>query len=159
MTDVEIGPADESHLDHIVRLQLELGRHHHTLDVENPRYLIAEKDWRAQIEASLRDRSSQFLVAKFKDEVCGFVRVTMVEKPWGWSCEMDALVVAEPVRDRGIGALLVEAAERIARSMGARAMRANVLLSNLRGREFYSTSGYAEIAVRFGKSLEESPNE
>lgn len=151
---VEIGPADKSHLDDIVGLQLELSKHHRQLEPDNLRYLIPDEDWRAQIMAALNDDSSRFLVAKKDNKVCGFVRITMVQKPWGTSCEMDTLVVAKPVRDRGIGALLVTAAEQEARSLGARAMRANVLASNLRGQEFYRACHYSEIAIRFGKPLE-----
>jgi ribosomal protein S18 acetylase RimI-like enzyme len=153
VTRIQIGAADQSHLDDIVALQLELGEHHRELEPENPRYLIPEEDWRAQIEAALTEGRSRFFVATLNGKVCGFVRVTMVEKPWGSSCEMDTLVVADRARGHGIGSLLVDAAEQEARSVGARAMRANVLVSNLRGREFYETSGYAEIAVRFGKPL------
>lgn len=151
--DIHIGRADKSHLDGLVDLQLELGEHHRRLEPENPRYRIAEQDWRTQIEAALEDGSSLFLIATRGEDVHGFVRLTMVNKPWGLSCEMDTLVVKESKRNAGIGALLVEAAEREARSLGARAMRANVLSNNLRGRAFYNATGYAEIAVRFGKSL------
>lgn len=154
MTQFHIGRADKSHLDGLVALQLELGEHHRNLEPDNPRYLIAEQDWRTQIETALEDGISRFLVATRGEELYGFVRLTMVTKPWGLSCEMDTLVVTGSKRNGGIGALLAEAAEREARSLGARAMRANVLSSNERGRSFYEASGYSEIAVRFGKSLD-----
>lgn len=152
--DIQIGPADRSHLDGLVALQLELGEHHSELEPDNPRYLITEHDWRSQIEAALEDGSSLFLVATRGEDVLGFVRLTMVNKPWGLSCEMDTLVVAGSKRSVGIGALLAEAAEGEARSLGARAMRANVLSTNVRGRDFYDARGYSEIAVRLGKSLD-----
>lgn len=154
MIRVNVGIANRSHLDDIVALQLELGKHHHKLEPENPRYLIPEDDWRDQIQSAMSEGKSLFLVATQDDELCGFVRISMVKKPWGLSCEMDTLVVAESHRGNGIGALLVEAAEREARSLGARAMRTNVLFSNPHGQKFYKASGYSEIAVRFGKSLE-----
>ena len=154
MPGVEIGLATMSHLDDLVALQLELGEHHRELEPENPRYLIPEENWRERITAALNEGRSRFLVATLNKKVRGFVRITIVEKPWGASCEMDTLVVAGVARGDGIGALLVEAAEAEARLLGARAMRANVLLSNLRAREFYEASGYSEIAVRLGKSLE-----
>lgn len=131
-----------------------MGDHHRRLEPDNPRYLISEEDWRAQIETALNDGSSRFLVAMQGGVLCGFVRLTMVDKPWGSSCEMDTLVVTGSKRSGGIGALLTGAAEREARSLGARAMRANVLSTNVSGRMFYEASGYTEIAVRLGKSLE-----
>lgn len=153
MPEVEITRADTSHLDDLVALQLELGEHHRALEPENARYLIPEEDWRVLIEAALNEGRSRFLVATLNNKVCGFVRITMMEKPWGPSCEMDTLVVAGGARGHGIGALLLDAAEQEARSLGARAMRANVLSSNAPGREFYEGNGYSEIAVRFGKPL------
>lgn len=154
MNQCHIRRGDRSDLDGIVALQLELGDHHRRLEPDNPRYLIPEEDWRAQIETALKDGSSRFLVAVQGGVLCGFVRLTMVNKPWGLSCEMDTLVVTGSKRSGGIGALLTEAAEREARSLGGRAMRANVLSTNVSGRKFYEASGYTEIAVRLGKSLE-----
>lgn len=154
MTQVHVGRADKSHLEGLVGLQLELAEHHHRLDPENPRYLITEEEWRTQIETALEDGGTRFLVASEADELYGFVRLTIVNKPWGLSCEMDTLVVTGSKRNVGIGRLLAEAAEREAGSLGARAMRANVVSTNVRGREFYGASGYTEIAVRYGKALE-----
>lgn len=154
MMQVVIRPATRSDLDVIVALQLELGDHHRRLEPENPRYLISQDDWRAQIEAALDAGQSRFFVAAQGDVALGFVRITTVQKPWGLSCEMDTLAVAGDARGQGIGALLVDAVEQEARSLGARAMRANVLSSNVGGRKFYEMNGYSEIAVRFGKSLD-----
>lgn len=154
MPQVEIRVATRSDLEDIVALQLELGDHHRTLQPENPRYLISQVDWRTQIEAALDAGPSRFFVATLGDDVVGFVRITTVQKPWGLSCEMDTLVVAGDARGQGIGAMLVDTVEQEARSLGARAMRANVLSSNAGGREFYETNGYSEIAVRLGKQLD-----
>lgn len=137
----------------IHELQLELRTHHAQLEPDNPRYQIDEKEWLALIQRDLRADRCLFLIAEADRKPCGFVKLEIVEKPWGRACEMDTLVVAAQARGQGIGALLVDAAEEQARSLGALAMRANVLVSNLRGREFYESSGYAEIAVRFGKPL------
>ena len=153
MTQAEIRRAEMSDLDDVVALQVELGEHHRALEPDNPRYLISEEHWRAQIQAAFDEERSHFFVATLADKVCGFVRFSLVEKPWGLSCEMDTLVVRDQARGHGIGKLLVEAAEREGRSLGARAMRANVLVSNSSGRDFYKTTGYSEIAVRVGKPL------
>lgn len=138
---------------HILELQLELRAHHAQLEPDNPRYQLDENEWLALIERDLRADNCLFLIAEADGKPCGFVKLVFVEKPWGRACEMDTLAVAAQVRGRGIGGLLVDAAEEQARSLGARAMRANVLVSNLHGREFYEKSGYSEIAVRFGKPL------
>lgn len=145
--------ATSDDLVHILELQVELAAHHARLEPDNPRYQIDEKEWRALIERDLRTDKCLFLIAETDRKPCGFVKLVIVEKPWGRACEMDTFVVSARARGRGIGALLVEAAEEEGRSLGARAMRANVLSSNLGGRRFYETNGYSEIAVRFAKPL------
>jgi len=69
------------------------------------------------------------------------------------SCEMDTLAVSESQRSSGLGSTLVEAAEDLAREVGARGIRANVLVANGRGRAFYERLGYEAMAVRYAKSL------
>lgn len=154
MLEIEIRPAVHSDVPQIVDLQLELGRHHRQLGPDNPRYQISQEDWTQQIQSALDNGSSRFLVATQRGLVCGFVRLTMVDKPWGVSCEMDTIVVEEGLRGQGVGQRLVEAAEQTARAAGARAIRANVLSRNSAGGDFYRDNGYSDIAVRFGKSLE-----
>lgn len=152
--DVRVRPATEEDLAKIVELQLELGKHHRQMEPDNPRYQIDQAQWTSLIHTAFEGATSTFLVAVIDDEICGFVRFSMVDKPWGVACEMDTLVVASKARGKGVGRELVEHAEAIARDAGARAIRANVLSKSTRGRKFYVENGYSEIAVRLGKSLE-----
>lgn len=153
-TDVTVRAALRDDLPRIVELQLQLGEHHRELEPENPRYQIDEEHWTSLLKKAFESASSRFLVAVRGDQVCGFVRLSMVVKPWGLGCEMDTLVVDRSALSTGMGQQLVEHAEAVARQAGARAIRANVLSLNTRGQQFYRENGYSEIAVRFGKSLE-----
>lgn len=152
-TALEVRSARLEDLEELVELQLQLRHHHRRLEPDNPRYLVADDEWRSLIERDLNDSGSRLFVAVADGAPRGFVKLSFVEKPWGMSCEMDTLVVDEGWRSRGIGERLVEAAERLAREAGAKGMRANVLLRNDGGRSFYGRMGYEEISVRYGKNL------
>lgn len=152
-TSLEVREAGPEDLAELVRLQLQLQEHHRRLEPQNPRYLVDDAEWRSLIEHGLQDVGSRFLVAVAEGAARGFVKLSFVEKPWGTSCEMDTLVVAESWRGGGVGESLVEAAERLARDAGARGIRANVLTRNEEGRSFYERLGYEQISVRYGKTL------
>lgn len=152
--DVMIRSATQEDLPTIVELQLELAEHHRELEPDNPRYQIEQGRWASLITQAFERRSSAFLVAVADDSVCGFVRFSLLDKPWGVGCEMETLIVARNARSQGVGRKLVEHAEAAARGAGARAIRANVLSKSTRGQQFYIENGYSEIAVRFGKPLE-----
>lgn len=139
--------------DILLQLQLELRDHHRLLERENPRYAVDPAEWRRLLMDSLQHDDRRILVATLDGSVCGFVQVSFVSKPWGASCEIDTLVVSESRRGSGIGSMLVEAAERLARQVGAQGIRANVLVANEPGRTFYENAGYEAIAMRYGKSL------
>jgi ribosomal protein S18 acetylase RimI-like enzyme len=153
VADLSIRAATQEDTVALVELQLQLGKHHAGLDPENPRYQVDRIRWGDLIGNALSDRASRFLVAARGNDICGFVKITLVDKPWGTSAEMDTLVVDENVRGSGVGKRLVKAAEELARAVGARGVRANVLSGNTRGQDFYRRMGYDEIAVRFGKPL------
>lgn len=140
-------------LEELVELQLQLRDHHRRLEPQNPRYLVADDEWRSLIERDLNDSGSRLFVAIADGAPRGFVKLSFVQKPWGTSCEMDTLVVDEGWRSRGVGERLVEAAELLAREAGATGMRTNVLLRNDGGRSFYGRLGYEEISLRYGKTL------
>lgn len=153
-TDGTVRAALRDDLPRIVELQLQLGEHHREMEPENLRYQVDEEHWASLLKKAFESASSRFLVAVRGDQVCGFVRLSMVDKPWGLGCEMDTLVVDRNSRSTGIGKQLVERAEALARQAGARAIRANVLSRSTKGQQFYRENGYSEIAVRFGKPLE-----
>lgn len=154
MTDgLEVRPATPLDEPALLRLQLELRDHHRFLEPENPRYAVEREEWQRLLRESLQRDDRRFLVATLGGSVCGFIQLSFVSKPWGMSCEMGTLAVSESQRSSGLGSTLVEAAEDLAREVGARGIRANVLVANGRGRAFYERLGYEAMAVRYAKSL------
>ncbi len=142
----------------IARLYLELRKHHRLLEARTPRYELGDTVWEWEARRALQNPDVHLLVADSEDEgIVGFVRLSLVEKVWGISCEVDTLVVEESSRSAGVGWRLMNAAESWAVAEGATGIRVNVLLQNAGARAFYEREGYLPIALRYGKPL--SPGE
>jgi GNAT superfamily N-acetyltransferase len=66
---------------------------------------------------------------------------------------LTALVVDEAVRSRGVGALLLAAAERTAREMGATALELSTSDRRLRAHRFYERHGYTQRSRHYRKAV------
>lgn len=137
----------------IVSLYLELEDHHRVLQPSNARYNLGRERWDDLVAQFLADPSVEVLVAAASEGLVGFLKLLLVEKPWGLSCEIDTMVVSSSHRGRGIGRRLMGAAETYARAHEAKAMRVTVLIENRDGRRFYEREGYGPIAVRYGRPV------
>jgi ribosomal protein S18 acetylase RimI-like enzyme len=139
------------------RLLADLKRHHQALNPGNPPYGLDHETCEGLTRTDLGDPAITILVAVFEEEVRGYAKLIVEDKPWGLSCEVETLVVEEKLRGRGIGTKLMEAAERTAAEAGALGIRVNVLRLNERARGFYQRRQYEAIAVRYGKHLSAAP--
>lgn len=63
------------------------------------------------------------------------------------------LIVAQPAEGRGIGMILLQAAESWARSRGYRVLTLNVFPANTRALGLYERSGYEAEGIRLRKAL------
>lgn len=149
-----VRPAKIDDLEELVRLYIALRDHHRRLHSSNPRYQVEDRKWEEIARWALQDDDIAVFVAERAGAVRGFVKLSIAEKPWGRSCEMDTLVVDEGWRSEGIGKELLDAAEDHALKVGATGLRADVLVSNDEGRAFYEREGYTLIAVRYGKTID-----
>jgi len=139
----------------VARLFVSLQRHHVRLQPANPRYHVAGTKWSELARAAIEDPKADVFVVEDGAATIGMMKLSYVDKPWGVSCEIDTMVVDSRHRNRGIGAVMLEVAERHAHEIGAAGLRVDVLLENYDGRRFYERAGYEAIAVRYGKRVPE----
>ena len=148
-----IREAHGADLEAIAKLYVQLKRHHRKLQPGNPRYRVSDAEWREVARRAIATEDIAMRVAELDGAIIGFAKMTLEQKPWGISCEVDTMVVDGRHRNRGVGARLLEAAEQYAKSAGAKGIRVDVLLANHEGRAFYEREGYEPFAVRYGKAL------
>jgi ribosomal protein S18 acetylase RimI-like enzyme len=151
--------ARNEDLDSLVDLYLELKEHHARLAPRNPRYRVERSGWERVVRRALDDPGMTILVAEAEGRVVGFVKLSIVIKPWGLAGEIDTMVVAEAHRGRGWGARLLAAAEEHAVNAGARGLRLDVLAGNEAGRRFYERAGFSPFAIRYGKDVPQPAEE
>ena len=96
-----------------------------------------------------RDELREVLVAELDGSVAGWlairVETTFVE---GFAADVEGLVVDEATRSRGIGKLLLEAAESWARERGCSEMRVRSNVIRKRAHSFYRRQGYATVKAQ-----------
>jgi GNAT superfamily N-acetyltransferase len=117
---------------------------------------VAGTRWAEVARAAIENPKADVFVVEADGTTIGMMKLSYEDKPWGMSCEIDTMIVDSRHRNKGIGTVMLEAAERHAREVGAAGLRVDVLLENYDGRHFYERAGYDAIAVRYGKRVPES---
>jgi GNAT superfamily N-acetyltransferase len=122
------------------------------------RYRVTRVGARRSLLEALRARDT-ILVATDRGETVGMAWV-IVTRALDRAAYLRLLLVAEGRRSRGIGAALLERAERRAAAARCRHMLLLVTTDNRRARAFYSRQGYRHLAdlpafvrPRIGESL------
>ena len=99
--------------------------------------------------------NSLLLVVQAADAIVGVLAMHVVA-PWhdlgNWAV-VSALVVDEQQRGKGVGALLLSAAERLACANGCSHIELSSSESRVRAHEFYERAGFREVRKRFVKTL------
>ncbi len=107
------------------------------------RYDVTPRGARSSLLDALRDRDI-VLVAVAQGQVFGFAWVVATDA-LDRSAYLRLLLVAEGRQSHGVGADLLAAAERSARTRGCRHMLLLVTSSNRRARAFYAREGYRYV--------------
>jgi GNAT superfamily N-acetyltransferase len=110
--------------------------------------------WRAVEET--RRRRGEVLVAEVDGEVVGLCQVMIFphfQNTGGWCCELEGVHVRSDRRGLGIGAMLLERAEALAREQGC--YRVQLTSRNVRedAHRFYAANGYVSSHRGFKKLL------
>lgn len=95
------------------------------------------------------------LVAEAAGRVVGLAHLHRVPflTESAYRARLTALVVDEPARSQGVGALLLAAAERTARDMGATALELSTSNRRRRAHRFYERHGYAQPSRHYRKAV------
>ena len=143
--------AGTERLDEVRELWLELHHHHQAVVHTVPLVQDDELSWRRRraLYAERLDAGTGFLVlATDADAVVGYALVCIEEGPDdtfdvnGGIAEVVTLIVTREQRSTGVGRVLLEAAEAVARDRGFDTMKIAVMSGNVRAREFYENHGY-----------------
>lgn len=143
MTQVAVRRARLQDVDALARLFHQLG---------HPRTADALRD---TLDAVLADPRAGVLVADDGVAVVGAATYALVpvgheSRPW---CRITALVVDETHRGRGIGQILVRAAEAAARAAGCSRIEVTSALRRADAHRFYDRLGYGRTSAHFLKRL------
>ncbi len=97
-----------------------------------------------------REHRREIFVAESTDVIVGWAAVSVDETfVEGFRADLEGLVVEESVRSRGIGKLLLEAAESWARERGAEELRVRSNVLRERAHIFYRRHGYETIKAQY----------
>jgi ribosomal protein S18 acetylase RimI-like enzyme len=127
-----IRPMTREDLPAVARLSGELG------------YPVAEPAIARRFEELSNDANGLFVAANSDDGVVGWIHVvsarTLTDEPMA---EIDALIVEEAARSRGVGRELVLAAEAWAEAGGLATLRVRTRVTRERAHRFYEKAGFA----------------
>ncbi|WP_137388926.1 GNAT family N-acetyltransferase [Rhodoligotrophos defluvii] len=110
--------------------------------------------------ADCADTDGEILVADIDGEVVGYVsvRARVTDEARDRSqltyAMVDDLIVSRAFRGRGIGRLLIKAAQDHARRKGASFIRIGVLASNRSAHDLYRRAGFADHLIMLEKPLD-----
>lgn len=115
-----------------------------------PLALIQEK-----FEILHNDSNSQILIAEEKGKICGFLSLYFIPQIalQGDFAKICYLCVDEKMRSKGVGHLLVQEAERIAKQRGCDRMELHSGIQRPLAHQFYLREGYVEAPKYFRKAL------
>lgn len=113
-----------------------------------------QADWvRAWVTGGSPD--DRCIVAEIRSRVLGLAHVHRVPflTESAYRARLTALVVEEAERSRGIGALLLQAAEQATRDMGAAVLELTASSGRERAHHFYERNGFIRPSRHYQKAL------
>jgi len=118
-------------------------------------YPQAADSLRSRLESVLADPRAGVIVADDAGSLIGaatYFLVPVAHEAGSW-CRITALVVDEDNHGRGIGRMLVEAAETAAREAACSRIEATSALHRAGAHGFYSSLGYVKTSAHFLKRI------
>lgn len=109
----------------------------------------------ARLESRMHADYCQLFVAEVEGTIAGVIVLNLIQplhEPGKWGM-ISALVVDQALRSGGVGAALLEHAERHAKYVGCTHVELSSNESRTRAHQFYQRQGYAEVRKRFVKKF------
>lgn len=156
-SDPVIRPAERGDVPALVRLRLANAERH---------VQLAPGEFRVPDEEAVKRHFEDIVghaliaVAELDGEVVGMAEVVLLAEPPDHQILVPRraadihTVVLDGHRGRGVGAALVEAAQRVAARHGVTAMYANIFASNEDAVAFYSAAGFGPRGILLSKALD-----
>lgn len=116
---------------------------------------------RAEYERWLSGDEAVLVVAEREGRAVGYAMVTVGHGPATWdlgdrALEIETLAVLPKERSAGVGRVLVEEAERVARERGAEVMAVGLAHTNEGARRFYEREGFGLFYLEMVRDLRPS---
>ena len=150
---------EQRHLPEVRNCVMELQDFERSFDPRMPGGAEIVDDYMLQTFHQCKESQGQVLVAEVDGDVVGYATVLSKVESEGvenggleYGLVAD-LVVKNQFRGRGIGKLLLDAAEQYARSHGVSWLRIGVLSGNQAAQGLYESSGFSNIYTELEKDL------
>lgn len=140
---ITLRPARETDAEHVATLMTELGYPSTAASVQD------------RLDRALQSKTSCCLVAQHADEVVGLMSAELIPYfPTGKTvCRVTALVVASQHRRRGVGGMLIAAADEFARAHQCSGVELTSAMRREEAHRFYERTGFSRTAYRFFRAL------
>ncbi len=113
------------------------------MEIERASFSLPWSRWMFEREL-MNQTHSRFLVARFGDEIAGYIGFWMVLE----EVHIVTIAVRSDYRRRGIGSILMLEALNAAVSLGAERATLEVRVTNLPAQELYKKLGFITVAIR-----------
>jgi ribosomal protein S18 acetylase RimI-like enzyme len=146
--DLKIRDGDLTDAPELTALMCELG------------YETTSAEMESRLISILNDPRYKTLVALNNDKICGVIGTVSASSYLhnDLSGRIIALVVSRDLRQRGIGARLIAAAEKNFIQRGITRVMLTTRFEREEAHRFYEKVGYARTGFRFAKNLESAPS-
>jgi GNAT superfamily N-acetyltransferase len=157
-THMKIRPAEDRDAAGLAGVYLDSARHHTAID-PSVHQVPEAGEAVERIRAKLRDEAATMFVAEHAGVVIGLLQIELVPPPAPGTILRPipsahvGVAVREGQRDRGVGAALMQFAERWALEKGCTTMILDMSAANAGALRFYERLGYRTYGLMLKKSL------
>jgi len=113
------------------------------MEIERASFTLPWSRWMFEREVSDK-KHSQFLVARVKDEIAGYIGFWMIVD----EVHIVTIAVRSDYRRKGIGSILMLEALNVSLRLGAEKATLEVRVTNLPAQDLYKKLGFIKVAIR-----------